>query len=170
MTKFLWWGLIFCFPTLCCCNFVANISWNQFFTKELYFKLISRKKLAVNFQFSTLCSYFNTVWKLRNFAATILSQKFRESNVFTKELYSELIWRKKKLTWQWISSFSKLCSTQYGNCETLLPPWFCRKNSVKSPFFTKELYSKLIWRKSFYMAENFSFLHTVFNAKIKIIL
>ena len=33
----------------------------------------------------------HTVSKLLNFTATILLQKFRENNFFTKEIYSELV-------------------------------------------------------------------------------
>ena len=35
----------------------------------------------------------NTVWKLRKFTVTLIWQKFREINVFTKENTKELIWR-----------------------------------------------------------------------------
>ena len=36
---------------------------------------------------------FFTVWKLRKFSLKLFWQKFRESNVFTKEITKELIWR-----------------------------------------------------------------------------
>ena len=36
----------------------------------------------------------------------------------------------------------------------------CRKNSVKLPFFTKEIKPKLIWRKNC-LVENFTFFHVV---------
>ena len=34
-----------------------------------------------------------TVWKLRKFTFTLFWQKFRESNVFAKEITKEMIWR-----------------------------------------------------------------------------
>ena len=34
-----------------------------------------------------------TVWSLRNFCITVFDQKFREINVFTKQLYCDLISR-----------------------------------------------------------------------------
>ena len=49
----------------------------------------------------------NTVWKLRKFTVTLIWQKFREINVFTKENTKELIWR----NFLWVkvsSSFSTL--------------------------------------------------------------
>ena len=42
----------------------------------------------------------------------------------------------------------------------------CRKNSVKSPFFTKELYSKFIWRKNLRGSEFLVFFHSVDNWEI----
>ena len=48
---------------------------------------------------------------------------------------------------------------QCGNYELLLPPFFAKIPWNK--LFAKELYSKLIWRKKFCMAVNFSFFHTV---------
>ena len=48
------------------------------------------------FHFSTLSTHFYTLWKLRNFTATTLAQKFRQISFFTFfVLYSKLIWRKK---------------------------------------------------------------------------
>ena len=45
-----------------------------------------------------------TVWKLRKFSLTLFWQKFRESNVFTKEL--KLIWRNiLSVIWERISHF-----------------------------------------------------------------
>ena len=76
------------------------------------------------------------MWKLQIFTATVYSQKFRQINVLLKN-----------------SSVN----------------WFDGKNCVAENFakipsnwrFTKELYCKLIWRKKFVWAENFSFFHTV---------
>ena len=67
--------------------------------------------------------------KLRNFTATIFSQKFRECNILlSKELYSKLIWRK-KFAWQWIFRFSTLWCAHCGKMKNLLSPKFF---SVKS--------------------------------------
>ena len=38
-------------------------------------------------------STVHTVWKLQKFSLTLFSQKFRESNGFTKEITKELNWR-----------------------------------------------------------------------------
>ena len=38
-------------------------------------------------------SVHTVVWKLRKFTLTLFWQKFRENNVFTKEITKELIWR-----------------------------------------------------------------------------
>ena len=49
-----------------------------------------------------------TVWKLRNFIATIFSQKFREINFLLKNF--TLSWfDEKNFAWQWIFRFSTLC-------------------------------------------------------------
>ena len=46
--------------------------------------------MRVNFRFR---NFHTTVWKLWNFSLTLFRQKFRESNVFTKEITKEMIWR-----------------------------------------------------------------------------
>ena len=58
-----------------------NISSNQLFGKNRYFHEIFTKNAWERILvISTLC----TVWKLRNFTATIFSQKFREINFLLK--------------------------------------------------------------------------------------
>ena len=100
----------FSFSTLCIqyCHrghrFWAKLSSNQNFTKELYCKLIWRKK---NLRDSELL-VFRTLWKLQNFTATIFSQKFRQINVLLNNF--TIIWFDgKKFAWQWISRLSTRC-------------------------------------------------------------
>ena len=66
----------------------------------------------------------SAVWKLRKFTITHFWQKFREINVFSKEVTKELIWRKKfsgerefrvdyfhtvmTMIWEWITKLSYL--------------------------------------------------------------
>ena len=57
---------------------LRNLFSRKFFIKSWY----------KNFVKSTVCI---TVWKLRNFTAVILSQKFRESNFFSKFLWRKTI-------------------------------------------------------------------------------
>ena len=66
--------------------------------------LISRK-IWVTEKFCNFQTVRYTVWKLHKFSLTLFSQKFRESNVFTKEFAKKLIWR---IFFQWerISRFS----------------------------------------------------------------
>ena len=61
----------------------------KLFSTYLWFhvKIERSKKWTMN------TSY--TVWKLRKSNATIFLQKFCQTNLFTKALYSTLIWRKK---------------------------------------------------------------------------
>ena len=78
----------------------SKLPWNQFFFSNFFLRrtLIWRKKywLFLSFSFLNLTwNDFSTVWKLWNFSATILLQKFRQTNCFTKEFCSKLIWRKK---------------------------------------------------------------------------
>ena len=59
-------------------------SWNQlfsnFFSKTVAFtKFLSKKSVRERLSIITTL-WLSTVWKLRNFTATIFSQKFRESN------------------------------------------------------------------------------------------
>ena len=76
-----------------------NISWKHVITSMNQFHEIFTKK-SIN---------HNTVCKLRNFTATIFSQKFHEINFLLKNSdLSKLIWRK-KFVWQWISRFSTIC-------------------------------------------------------------
>ena len=86
---------------------------NQRFTKakRSYRKqLISRKFLIMIAFYSTLCSQC-TLWKLRNFTATIFSQKFRQIDVLLKNF--TISWFDgKKFAWQWIFHFSTLCSVE----------------------------------------------------------
>ena len=57
--------------------------------------IIFFRQLESRFTLSCLliCSNY-TVWKLRKFTLTPFWQKFRESNIFTKESTKQLIWRK----------------------------------------------------------------------------
>ena len=91
-----------------------------------YFDKISVKSThSIAFQlFSRNISFFlsyhsdHRVWKLRKFSLTLFSQKFRESNVFTKEFAKELIWRI-FLQWEKISRFSTLWYVQIHSLQFL---------------------------------------------------
>ena len=102
----LWWREreFFVFPHCCvtqCGNYVNLLS--HFFAKNfvkttfLLMNLLNSWFDEIFFRweiiscFSTLCVTYSV-----EITATILSQKLREMTVFTKELYSKLIWRKNK--------------------------------------------------------------------------
>ena len=65
------------------------------------FYYLRKRESNGNFQNFSL-QYRSVVWKLRNFIAT-----FPWNQLFAKELYSKLIWRK-KIAWQKNSRFSTL--------------------------------------------------------------
>ena len=82
-----------------------------------------------------------TLWKLRNFTATIVTEKFRQINVLLKNFT--------------ISWFDGKIFAFFLTVENLL--WlFFDKNFVKLMF-----YYKLIWRKKICVAVNLSFFHNV---------
>ena len=78
--------------------------------------------ISSNWNNSTYTSAY-TLWKFRNFTATVFPQKFRQINVLLKEHYYKLIWQK-KFAWQRISPFSTLWLTKCGNYENLLSLFF----------------------------------------------
>ena len=78
-----------------------------------------------------------TVWKLRKFTLTLIWQKFRESNIFTKELTQHIVENSKFYCHIFLQRFREIDS------------------------FTKEFYSKMIWRKIICVAVNLSFFHCV---------
>ena len=67
-------------------NISSNQLFSYFFSKNVAFTKFLPKKLSV----CTCGSKSLTVWKLRNFTATIFSQKFRKSNFLLKN--STLNW------------------------------------------------------------------------------
>ena len=119
-----------------------KILWNQFFS---FTKFLSRQ-----------CRAHWTGNYRRNLLSPFFGKNFMKAKLLLKNLLCKYINRwfhKIFFQWERISCFFTLCSsglTVYGNYANLLPP-FWRKNSVKS-FFTKELYSKLIWRKKLCVA------------------
>ena len=64
-------------------------------------------------QFHTVHTVECTVWKLRNFTATVSSQIFRQINVLLKD-FTVNQFDEKKFVCQWISRFSTLCSHGVG--------------------------------------------------------
>ena len=90
----------------------------NFLVISLVIMLFSRnfwqKWVRVNFR-----NFHTTLWKLRNFTATVFSQKFRQINVLLKKLFYKLIWRK-KIAWRSeFLVFSTLCSTQCGKTKNI---------------------------------------------------
>ena len=81
--------------------FLENISWNQriyYCTKEV--KRNNTKKMYLlkklpnqNYHYITYVIW-STLWKLRNFTATVFSQKLRQIKALLKN-FCKLIWRKK---------------------------------------------------------------------------
>ena len=53
-------------------------------------------------------NFHTTLWKLRNFTATLYSQIFRQINVLLKN-FTVYWFDEKKFAWQWICRFSTLC-------------------------------------------------------------
>ena len=87
-------------------------------------------------------------------------------------LYKIHLWKILKSTQLIYMSLWKMCSPASANSVTILNfvladvkkhrQFFTNSDYANSNFFTKELYSRLIWRKIFCMAANFSFFHIVY--------
>ena len=78
---------------------------------------------------------FHTVWKIRNFTATIFSQKIPWNQLFVRELYSKLIWQKNCMA-ENFSFFHTVFHT--------LTVW--KKSEILSHIFL----SKISWKQWFY--------------------
>ena len=114
------------------------MKWTTYLVISLVKQLLSQnfcqKNERVNFH-----NFHTTLWKLRNFTATVFSQKFRQINVLLKKLFYKLIWRK-KITWRSeFLVFSTLCSTQCGKTKNSLPHNFFPSNQFIVNFFSKTL-------------------------------
>ena len=105
--------------------------------------MIWRKKILARENFS----FFHTVstlWKFRNFIATVFSQKFRQINVLLKNF--TINWFDgKKFAWQWICRFSTVWWAHSAEICKFSPQDFLQKKNRQINF--KELYCKSIWRK-----------------------
>ena len=108
--------------------------------------------------FHIVCSA-TVVWKLRNFTATILSQKFSESYVFAKELYCNLT---KKHSRGMAVNFSFFHTVIVRNMHSL------NKGNLLSHFFEKKIREsnsftnkEFIWRNIVLVRVNFSLFQTV---------
>ena len=87
-------------------------------TKMAVFVLLTLPNLISRKIWVTEICLVYTVWKLQNFFATVLSQKFRESNFFTKEIYSTLIWRKNFcMAVKFSFCAKKMREFHYSNCD-----------------------------------------------------
>ena len=135
----------FSFSTLCIqyCHsrghrFCAKLSSNQNFTKELYCKLIWRKK---NLRDSELL-VFRTLLKL--LPATVFSQKFRQINVSLKNV--NMYWFDGK----------NLCGTQRGNYGNSLSRIF-DKYSVKVTVLLNKLLKSWFDEKKIWWERNSRF-------------
>ena len=96
-----------------------------------------------HFQFIFLSSY-NFLWKLHFFVKMPVRQKFRESNVFTKEIAKELIWRNIFLA---RLNFSLFLTVLYTVWKSTVKCDHVKKiswNQLFSNFFS----NTLIWRKN----------------------
>ena len=139
---------IFHFSTLLCSqcgnygNLLSQIFDNNFVkltilvTKEL----IWRKKISVRENFAV----FDTLWKLRNFTATVFPQLFRQIKVLLKN-FAVNWFDEKSFPWQWISRFSTLCKITEFYCRHGFFSQNIRQINLKT---NKELYYKLIWWKN----------------------
>ena len=95
--------------------------------KNLFLLQLNEKKNSLKKQwirwFHAIFSHkkpCSTVWKLRNFNATVFSQIFRQINVLLKNF--TLNWfDEKKFTWQRISRFSTSHTVQCGKAKNSLP-------------------------------------------------
>ena len=85
-------------------------------------------------------NYHTTVWKLRNFTATILPQKFRQINFLLKKFTLNWI-DEKKFAWQWISCFPTECEKT--------------RNSLSQNFFFREINSLLTYLVETLLSRNF---------------
>ena len=134
----MWWERFCAISTLCCGKYGILLPRyfshpsNQFFTNELYFKLIWRKKLrgmiVVIFLF-----LHNTVWKLRKFTLTIFGKNSVKATDSQKKLLKSwldgIFFR-----WELIFRFSTLLCNCIIYCEmgTKTRSRILRKNQ---PFF-----------------------------------
>ena len=92
------------------------------------------------FLWTILCT---VVWKVQKFSLTLLSQKFRESNSFPKEITKQLIWQ---FFFSVRENFSFFHTVQYGKTQNFL-------------------WHKLLWKRLFsvilYLAERW--FHEIFS-------
>ena len=99
--------------------------------------------------------------KYRNFTVTILSQNFRESDFFTKELYSRLIWR--KIFWMAVnSSFFHIVGEH--NVEHIVEFTKFLKNFRENKFWTIKIFYESFSRKM-WVAANSRIFYTVWKLR-----
>ena len=97
-------------------NFLVNCLLRKLFSRKFF-----RKLWYKNFVKSRVCCHSVEIW---TFSPTILLQKLRQSNFFTKELYCKLISRKKIQV-----------GVNFRDYHTVL----CGNYGILSPFFLKKL-------------------------------
>jgi len=117
--RFLQWGVKYLIEI----NFLLNdiLVWRNFYSKDSSVHSIA---------------HLHTVWKLRNFTATVISQIFRQINVLLKNF--TLNWfDEKKLRGSEFLVFPH-CVAQCGNCRNSLSHFF-HKNFVKAMVLLKKL-------------------------------
>ena len=137
----------------------------QIFGKNFVKITFLLKKLLLKVLRVDLAKFFlsdSIVWYFENFSPTIFSQKFRQSNVFTIELYCKLISRKflkwgkiNKITTLWIVNFSFFHRGAQQKVKIE------KKKSWNNVFSTHEIAKELIWRNYFSVRQKFSFFYTV---------
>ena len=95
-----------------------------------------------------------TLWKLRNFTATIFSQKFRQINFLLKK-FTLNCFDGKKIAWQRFFCFSTLCWVNFTKnyCSFhikfyLAKVFFVKSNLFNSFFLVKTLFSRKFCKKS----------------------
>ena len=90
--------------------------------------------------------WYCKMWKLLKFT---LTQKFRESSIYTKQIHKELIWRN-IFYWGYACMYICMYVIFLFFHNKLCTVWKLRNfTATISSQRTKELYSKLIWRKKF---------------------
>ena len=96
-------------------------------------------------------SMISTVhWKLENISPTIFSQKFRQSNFFTKELYCKLISRKLFEMWENLRNYhTALCTLKFIriSVKSYVPIYICSVSWFHEIFFKREKNSETILTK-----------------------
>ena len=120
-----------------------KISSNQLYLLDLFSKTVTFTKFLPKMpdRELRLFSHWNAVWKLRNFTATILSQKFREINFLLKNFTLNWLDEKNLYGSEFLVFLHTLCERTVRKLRIFSLTLFW-KNFVKATILLKKLSNK----------------------------